>query len=83
MANLLVKMREKKGKYRQWTQGCVTWEESSDAVQTCRDGIRKAKAQMGLNSVRDVNNNKMGFHRYKSQKRQAKENVTTLLNGKG
>ena len=32
--------------------------------QTCRDGIRKAKAQMELNLVRDVKNNKKEFHRY-------------------
>jgi len=30
----------------------------------CRDKIRKAKAQMELNLVRDVKNNKKGFYRY-------------------
>ena len=39
----LVKLRKKKGKYRQWKQGHVTWEEYRDAVRTCRDEIRKAK----------------------------------------
>jgi len=41
--NLLGKLRAKKGTYRLWKQGCVTWEEYRDAVQTCRHGIRKAK----------------------------------------
>ena len=54
----VVKLGEKKGKYRQWKQGHVTWKEYRDAVWTCRDGTRKAKAQMELNLARDVNNNK-------------------------
>jgi len=49
----MVKAGEKKGKYRQWKQGRITWEEYRDAVWTCRDGIRKAKAQMELNSARN------------------------------
>jgi len=55
---LLVKLGEKKGRYRQCKQGHVTSEEYRDAVQTCRDGIRKAKAQMKLNLVKDIKNNK-------------------------
>jgi len=43
--NLLGKLRAKKGTYRLWKQGHVTWEEYRDAVQTCRHEIRKAKAQ--------------------------------------
>ena len=74
--DLLVSLREKKGRYRQWKQERVTWEEYGDAVQTCRDGIRKAKAQMDLYLVRDVN-------RYVGRKRQAKESVPPWLNGKG
>jgi len=43
--DLLVKLREEKGKYTQWKQGCMTWEEYSDAVSTCRDRLKKVKAQ--------------------------------------
>ena len=78
---LLVKLGEKKGRYRQCKQGHVTSEEYRDAVQTCRDGIRKAKAQMELNLVRDVKNKK-GFYKYTGQKRQVKESVPHVLNGK-
>jgi len=47
----------------------VTWEEYMDAIQTCRDGMRKAKAQMQLNLVKGVKNNKKGFYRCAEQKR--------------
>ncbi|NXL88334.1 GTF2I factor, partial [Alectura lathami] len=57
-------------------------EEYKDAVRICRDRIMKAKAQMELNLVRDVKNNK-GFYRYIGQKRQGKESVPPLTNEKG
>ncbi|KFZ45983.1 hypothetical protein N321_04792, partial [Antrostomus carolinensis] len=80
--DLLVKLREKKEIYRQWKQGCVAWEEYRDVVQMCRDGIRKAKAQMELILARDVKNSK-DFFRYIGQKRQAKESVPPLINEEG
>lgn len=40
-----------------------------DALWTCRDGIRKVKAQMELNLVRDVKKKKQEFYRYIGQKR--------------
>ena len=49
----------------------------------CRDGIRKAKAQMELNSARDVKNSKKGFYRYIGRRRQAKESVPPLINETG
>ena len=45
----------------------------------CRDRIRKAKAQVELNLVGDVKNNKKGFNRCTSR-RQAKECVPPLIN---
>jgi len=33
---------------RQWKQGHVAWGEYRDAIQLCRAGIRKSKAQMEL-----------------------------------
>ena len=41
----------------------------------CRDGVRRAKAQLELNLARDAENNKKGFYRYVSQKRKVKESV--------
>ena len=61
--------------HRQWKQGQVSWEEYRDAAQLCRDGVKKAKAQLELNWARDAKNNKKGFYRYVSQKRKLKESV--------
>ena len=68
--------------YKKWKQGCVAWEEYRGVIQTCRDGIKKAKAQMELNLARDVKNNK-GFYRYIGRRRQAKESVPPVMNEKG
>ena len=73
----------KKGAYKLWKQGHVTWEEYRNALQTCRHRIRKAKAQVELNLARDVKNNKKTFYRYIGQKRQAKTGVPSLVNLKG
>ena len=37
---------------------------------------------MGLNSVRNVRNNKKGFYRYFGEKRHAKESICPLINEK-
>lgn len=36
----------------------ATWEEYRNAVRTCRDAVRKAKAHLELNLVREVKDNK-------------------------
>ena len=58
-----------------FTVKCIT-------IWRCRDGIGKAKAQMGLNSARDVKTKKV-LYRYMSWERQAKESAPPLLNEKG
>ena len=52
-----------------WKQVQVTWEEYRDTVRACRDLVRKAKAQLELNVVRDVKENKKSFFKYISDKR--------------
>ncbi|KAM9168311.1 very low-density lipoprotein receptor-like [Mergus octosetaceus] len=81
--DLLVKLRQKKELHRQWKQGCVPWGEYRNAVWTCRDGIRKAKALTELNLARDAKNNNKGFYRYIGQKRKTKESVPALKNVDG
>ena len=76
-------MREKREVYRKWKQGCVGWEEYRAVVHVCRDRIRKAKAQMELNLVRDVKDNKKGFYRYIGRRRQTKKSVPPLMKGNG
>ena len=78
-----LRLREKREMYRRWKQGCVSWEEYRAVVRVCRDRIRKAKAQMELNLVRDVKDNKKGFYRYLGRRRQAKESVPPLMKGNG
>ena len=65
------------------SSGHDTREEYRHAVWTCRDVIRKAKAQTEVNLARDIRNNKEGFYRYIGQKRQAKESISPLLNEEG
>ncbi|XP_069631230.1 LOW QUALITY PROTEIN: uncharacterized protein [Haliaeetus albicilla] len=73
--DLLVELKRKKEMHRQWKRGHASWEEYRDAARVCRDGIRKAKAQLELNLARDVKNHKEGFYRCVGQKRKSKENV--------
>lgn len=49
-----------------------------DAIWICREGIRKAKAQMDLNLTRDVRIPSCCFYRYSGQKRQAKKRAYLL-----
>ncbi|PKU31931.1 hypothetical protein llap_17764 [Limosa lapponica baueri] len=81
--NLLVKLKCKKEMHRQWNQGHVSWEEYRDTARMCRDGIRKAKAQLELNLASDMKNNKKGFFKHKSCKKKARENVSPVLNEVG
>ena len=61
----------------------MSWKEYRAVVRVCRDGIRKAKAQMELNLARDVKDNKKGFYRYICRRRQAKESVLPPMKGNG
>ena len=65
--------------YGKWKQGCVAWEEYRAVVRVCRDRIRKTKAQMELNLVRDVKDNKKGFYKYVGKKRETEESVLPLM----
>ncbi|KAK4815257.1 hypothetical protein QYF61_023993 [Mycteria americana] len=81
--DLLVKLKSKRELHRQWKQGQATGEECRDAARLCRDGVRKAKAQLELNLARDAKNSKKGFYRYINQKRKVKESVPPLMNKNG
>jgi len=67
--------------HRQWKQGQVFWEEYRGAAWLCRDGVRKAKAQ--LNLARDARNSKKGFYRYVSQKRKVNKSIPPLMSKTG
>ena len=52
------------------------------AAGRCRDGVRKAKAQLEVNLAGDTKNKK-GFYRYLNQKRKVQEEVSTLVSDTG
>ncbi|KFQ78147.1 hypothetical protein N335_09061, partial [Phaethon lepturus] len=81
--DLLGKLKGKKEMHRQWKQGQVSWDEYRDAAWFCRDGVRRAKAQLELNLARDAKNKKKGFYRYVRQKRKVKESVLPLKSKTG
>ena len=49
----------------------------------CKDGVRKAKAQLELNLARKAKKNQEGFYRYLSQKKKVQEGVSLLVGDTG
>ncbi|KFV00270.1 hypothetical protein N340_10900, partial [Tauraco erythrolophus] len=75
---LLDQLGHKNKAYKRWKQGQVTWEEYRAIVRATRDQVRKAKALIELNLVRDIKGNKKSFYRYVSDKKRSRENVGPL-----
>ena len=48
-------------------------------ARLCRDGVRKAKAQLKLNLARDAKKNTKGFYRYLNQKKKVQQGVPPCL----
>lgn len=67
---VLTKPKHKKEAHKRWKQQQVTHVEYRDTVGVCGEGVRKAKAHLELNLVRDVKDNKKGFYRSISSKRE-------------
>ncbi|KFO59554.1 hypothetical protein N302_13641, partial [Corvus brachyrhynchos] len=80
---LLVKLRGKKLIYDLWKKGQATQEEYKDVVRSCREGIRKAKAQLEFNLATVIKENKKYFYKCINNKRRAKENLHPLLDEGG
>ncbi|GAB0204509.1 mitochondrial enolase superfamily member 1 [Grus japonensis] len=76
-------LREKRRVYHSWKKGQATHEEYKDLVRSCRDKIRKAKAQLEFNLATVVRDNKKCFYKYINNKRRAKENLHPLLDAEG
>lgn len=55
----------------------------NDKIRGCRDAAGIAKAQLKLKLVRNVKNSKKCFFRYVESKWKQKENIGTLLHGRG
>lgn len=59
----------------------MTQEVYRATARAYRDSIRKAKAVLEFNLVRDVKGDKKGFCKYLNSKRKVREYVSPLLNG--
>jgi len=55
---LLTELRCTKEAYKMWKQGQVTQEKYRHAVQSCRDGVKKAKTNLELNLSKNEKDNK-------------------------
>ncbi|PKU33451.1 contactin-associated 3 [Limosa lapponica baueri] len=70
--------RELRRVYDLWKKGQATQEGYKDVVRLCREKIRRVQAQLDLNLVLDIKNNKKSFYKYISNKRRTKENLHPL-----
>ncbi|KAM9590852.1 uncharacterized protein ACIBXB_005900 [Morphnus guianensis] len=80
---LLLGLRKKRRVYHLWKKRQATQEEYRDLVRSCREEIRKAKAQLELNLATVVRDNKKCFYKYINNKKRAKENIHPLLDADG
>ncbi|KFP87215.1 hypothetical protein N311_12073, partial [Apaloderma vittatum] len=81
--DLLGRLRWKRRVYKFWKEGLATWVEYRTAVRECREAIRKAKASLELNLVREVKGKRKGFFKYIADKTNTGGTVGPLLNEVG
>uniref|UniRef100_A0A803SNX3 Reverse transcriptase domain-containing protein n=1 Tax=Anolis carolinensis TaxID=28377 RepID=A0A803SNX3_ANOCA len=75
---LLTELKLKSDMHKKWKRGEITKEEFKRIANTCREKVRKAKAQNELRLARDIKNNKKGFFAYVGRKRKKKEAIGPL-----
>lgn len=61
----------------------MAWEEYIDTVQACRERVKKIKAHLGLNLLRDIKGSKKDYCRFSSSGQKTRANSDLLLNGIG
>jgi len=79
----LLGLRKKRRLYHLWKKGQATQEEYKGLVRSCREEIRKAKAQLELRLATVVRNNKKCFYKYINNKKRANESLHPLLDARG
>jgi len=79
----LLELKKKRKVYDLCKKGQVTQEEYRVLVRSCREEIRKVKAQLELRLATVVRDNKKCFYKYIINKKRAKENLHPLLNARG
>ncbi|KAF1443079.1 hypothetical protein FQV21_0001647, partial [Spheniscus demersus] len=80
---LLQGLRKKRRVYRLWKKGQATQGEYRDLIRSCREEMRKAKAQLERNLAAVVKDNKKCFYNYINDKKRAKETLHPLLGAGG
>ncbi|KAF1512409.1 putative RNA-directed DNA polymerase from transposon X-element, partial [Eudyptula albosignata] len=80
---LLLGLRKKRRVYHLWKKGQATQGEYRDLVRSCREEMRKAKAQLEHNLAAVVRDNKKSFYKYINDKKRAKETLHPLLDAGG
>jgi len=74
---------KKRRVYHFWKKGQTTQQEYRDLVRSCREIIRKVKAQLELRLASVVRDKKKCVYKYINNKKRAKENLHLLLDAGG
>ena len=74
------KLKGKKYVCEMWEKGPFTRKEYRNVFRDCKDATRKAKDLSELNLEKEVKDNKKGFLKYVSSKRNTRENVSLRPN---
>ena len=80
---LWLQLREKSRVYGLWKKGLVIHNDYKDAARLCRVEIRRSKAQLEINLVSAVKDNKKCFYKYVNSKRKTRESLHPLLDTGG
>jgi len=80
---LLLGLRRKRRVYHSWQKGQATQEQYRGLVRSCREGIRKGKAQVELRLATVVKDKKKCFYKYINNQKRAKESLHPLLDARG
>jgi len=80
---LFLGLREKKRVYHLWKKVQATQKGDRSLIRSCREEIRKAKAQLELKLATVVRDSKKCFYKYINSKKRAKENLHPLLDARG
>ena len=76
---LLLGLSKKGRVYHFWKKGHAVHEEYRDLIRSCREKIRKAKAQLELRLTTVVKDNRKCLYKYFNNKKRAKENFQPVL----
>ncbi|XP_053914607.1 hyccin isoform X2 [Cuculus canorus] len=76
-------VNKKKKLYVLWRKGQASWVDYRDKVRSCREKIRRAKAQLELKLAKSVKDNIKSFYKYINRKRRTRQNIQSLVDAEG